>query len=391
MEIIIYEKSNPDHVLFCLLMKQISNKNFLFLDYYEMQNSLDYEEIDSITFLQYLPKANFFKRINENKTLTRFIFYCDKEIITKQNIDEEIIENIYNTVIFKYARKDIEYKYVSDNFSWHLFQNQVNLLGNTNPTKLNSIGTLISLLNLSTNSNNYNNNIIQYLFNTLLSNSPIEIIEKNIYKDGITSLINQIHYNIDINDNMFFRNLKSKYDLIYRDSEYFVIKYSDNMFLLKTNSKEYFDNFVTPEDEFTYTKLIQISTTNIKQSLLEHDLIVNMFKQNSYDKMICDYIEYFNPITNQSIFVPFNYLLGFKESEENTYKLSDTEILKLEKYKSEILLPKAVDTQIYTNLQQTEINKLLNINPNDKIDDYRNPIVDNINLTFNENLNIQIN
>lgn len=397
MKVLYYDKNNPDHVLFCLLYNELYNveNNVIFIDFYNLFDTTLLPQVEDFTviFLEHIPFKEWFDNIQlEDLKITEVMLYTNKSLkLTQFGGTDDVIENIYESTVIKYEGIFINYILVNGKLSKYLFNLQTGMSNSPKRSNYNVLGIIIAsycATNITKDFDNKQAILIQMLCKKLISGNSIEVMSRNIYKDGIVSLINQIFFSLDITDNVFYQNLTKKFLKVSRDINFRVITLdTDRKYISTVNDKIEYLNHVD-NVEVPVVRLIQILTTDIKQSLLEHNFIKASLKERYYvlfGFFKCDFIEYHNPITKQSVFISYDYVLNFNTSEDNDYTLTEKQLQYLADYYYKFVLNIVRPTTPL--IVPNEINPLLTITITES-DDYTNNIVNNLNIIYNENLNI---
>ena len=371
-KIVFYDKSNIDHILFVgmLLYGEYVNifeiKNYSEL--YFIPNDNDYEFI----FLEYLPKNEWFTYLaNNNIGIISMKLYSKNLLKINTNNENNVVENIYDSLFFKYNNNLIENIYCGKLLCkyWNTdFENS---------NKFDASIQLKYLINIFVISHENNNAFgkFDYFFNLMLKNiSHIDI--KNIYK--FYGIANQIYFDSSFIQTKFENKLYQINDSI----DYLLIEKQllneniDNTTNVIIKDKELFLN----NNESNYFKIIKINTTDIDDILSLINMLI-VFNKNQLLNVRIDFYEIHNVFTKQSIYIPNIGVSSFNNYEQiiSYYNSTNGQNIK------NLLLTYHKVYNSNENIQLIEndyINPYLTIYNTNKINLYTNSITQYINFNF---------
>lgn len=412
MKIIYYDKNNIDHILFCCLYNNLygETENLSFIDYHNLFDKSIFTDLNkkyTIIFLEYLPLKEYYTSLdeyylslNENSNIPlidNFIFYTNKVLKISQTSEENTIQNILDNVNILYNDNIHNYFYYETNsLCKFLLNTQSREITNNNylsNIKYFEIKNLIEIFDKTCIQVNYKSILIQKLFNQYLSNIDFKIIFENLFEIGLKENIINIYYNILGDNNLNYFLVKNKFDKLLKDINWnILIIDSDRKYInIIENNKELFFN-----ENVNHFKLIKINTLDINESLLNHNSIITVLS-NYYKTLIGleffkdTIIEYHNPITLQSLFIPIDiyipYINKLKIQTINYFKDNNYLTNLINDYYNDKILSLNDETLIPIINELNEINPIYNLTI--KKDEYSNSIFEIINTNFGTNLNIQ--
>ena len=400
MKLIFYDKTNVDHILFCLFYNQIYNgiktnkilfDDFTSLEHYVFLPDIKYE----IIFLDYLPHKEWLDKLDnvEPEYKYTYVLYTTLPLsINQLNNETVVVTNIYDNSYINYHGIFLNYIYCENSLSNFINNELVTVnLNHTEKELLQIIKQLISFFN-------YDNGIlsdkyyyIHILFKKYFSNISIYDLSTNNQIIILHKYITNDYYSFSFEHNITNISYNKQFNELYYYGEFNILYYDNQKnFVNFINNK---DEFFTPTNTKKSIKVFTINTTNISESIMLHNFYVqklnNLF---SSEFTYTDLIEYYNPLNKQSVFIP----VEFNNQKYFLHNLTSLNNPIINYFNDNIYIKNIlidyhkVKYDIVETYSDTinKINPLLNIYQKNKYNSYNNNIGEFLSTKYNLNLTV---